>query len=267
MNLALLAHTWRSNRWRLLIVTIALVAWGTILPVVYDSFGVQFQQLFESGVLPPQFAQFGGGDIFSLSGAVALGFVHPFAVGLNLIFALGFAATAVAGERQRGTLEVLLSRPISRRGVYLTLAFAGAAFIAITVAGLTFGSFLGASITGRTAELGTRNLPVLWLNGTLMYWAIGAIALFASVATDRLTPAIGTTLAFVLASYVLDVLGSLWPDAKGLQPYSVFHYVGAKADLAGLPDASDFEILAIVIAVAVVAALVVFPRRDLAAPS
>ncbi len=267
MNRALLGHTWRANRWRLLIVAVALLAWGMILPIVYDSFGVQFQQIFDSGVIPSQFAQFGGGDIFSLGGAVALGFVHPIAVGLNLVFALGFGAAAVAGERQRGTLEVLLSRPLSRRGIYLTLAVAGAMFIAVTMVALVAGSFIGTAATGRTAELGVGNLPILWLNGVLLFWAFGSISLLASVSTDRLTPAIGVSLAFVLVSYFLDVLGSLWPDAKWLQPYSLFSYVDAKADLAGLPNASDFVVLAAVIAIAVGAALVVFPRRDLAAPS
>ncbi len=79
------------------------------------------------------------------------------------------------------------------------------------------------------------NLWLMWLNGTLLFWAFGAIALLASVSFDRLTPAIGISLAVVLVSYFLDVLGSLWPDAKWLQPYSLFHYVDAKADLAGLP--------------------------------
>ncbi len=267
MNLALLAHTWRSNRWRLLIVTAALVVWGSLMPVVYDAFGVQFQGMFDSGAIPPQFAQFGGGDIFSLTGAVALGFVHPIAVGLNLVFAVGFTAAAVAGERQRGTLEVLLSRPISRRRLYATLAFAGAVAIGVTVAGMTAGAFIGSALVGRTAELGVANLPLLWFNGTLMYWAIGAIALLASVAFDRLTPALGVTLAIVLVSYFLDVLGSLWPDAKGLQPYSLFHYVHAKADLAGLPRGEDFLVLGAVTAIAVGTALWLFPRRDLAAPA
>jgi ABC-2 type transport system permease protein len=267
VNRALLAHTWRANRWRLLIVAAGLLVWGTILPIIYDSFGVQFQQFFDSGAIPPQFAQFGGGDIFSLTGAVALGFVHPIAVGLNLVFAVGFAASAVAGERQRGTLEVLLSRPISRRGVYLTLAIAGAVFIGVAIAALVAGAFVGSSTTGRAAELGVANLPLLWLNGALLFWAFGAIALLASVSFDRLTPAIGISLAVVLVSYFLDVLGSLWPDAKWLQPYSLFHYVDAKAVLAGLADPRDFAVLLAVIAVAVGAALVVFPRRDLAAPT
>lgn len=267
MNRALLVHTWRANRLRVAIVTVALLGWGTLLPVIFDAFGTQFQDLFDSGAFPPQFAQFGGGDIFSLTGAIALGFVHPIAVGLNLVFAVGFAAAAVAGERQRGTLEVLLSRPLSRRVVYATLALAGALFIAIAIAGLTLGSLLGAALTGRTAELGVGNLPLLWLNGVLLYWAFGAIGLLASVSFDRLSPALSLTLAVVLIAYFLDVLGSLWPDAAGLQPFSPFHYVDPKSVLAGFADRGDFAFLAVVTAVAVAVALAVFPRRDLAAPS
>lgn len=267
MNRALLGHTWRANRLRLAAVTLGLFGWGTILPIIFDAFGTQFQDLFDSGAIPPQFAQFGGGDIFSLTGAVALGFVHPIAVGLNLVFAVGYTSSAVAGERQRGTLEVLLSRPISRRVVYGTLAIAAAMFVAIAVAGLTLGSLLGASLTGRTPELGVSSLPLLWLNGVLLYAAFGAVGLLASVSFDRLSPALSLTLAIVLGSYFLDVLGSLWPDAKGLQPFSLFHYVDPKSVLAGFADRGDFALLAAVIVVAVGAALVIFPRRDLAAPS
>jgi ABC-2 type transport system permease protein len=267
MNLALFAHTWRANRTRVLVVGVALAIWSTFMPIIYDSFGVVFQHIFDSGVLPPQFAQFGGGDIFSLSGSVAIGFIHPIAVGLNLIFAVGFTSVAIAGERQRGTLEVTLSRPISRRVLYATLAMAGALFVAVASVGSILGSLIGAGIVGRTAELGVDQLPLLWLNGALLYWAIGAVALLASASFDRLAQALGVTLTFVLVSYFLDVLGSLWPDARGLQTYSVFSYLDPKAILAGFPDAGDLVVLGSVTVVAVVAALLVFPRRDLAAPS
>jgi ABC-2 type transport system permease protein len=267
MNLALLAHTWRANRLRLLVITVALTFWGSLMPIIFDAFGKEFQDLLDSGIFPTEFTQFGGGDVFSLTGSVALGFVHPIAVGLNLVFATGFATTAIAGERQRGTLEVLLSRPISRRVVYATLGLAGAAFIGITVAGMTFGAWLGASITGRIPELGVGNLPLVWLNIALLYWALGAIGLLASASFDRLSPAISLTLGFVLVSYFLDVLGSLWPDAQWLQPYSLFYYVDPKTVLTGFADRGDFVLLAAVTIVAALAALTIFPRRDLAAPS
>lgn len=267
MNRALLAHTWRANRFRLAVVAVALLLWGTVLPIIYDAFGEQFRELMESGIFPEQFTQFGGGDIFTLSGSVALGFIHPLAVGLNLVFAVGYAGSAVAGEAQRGTLEVLLARPVSRRTVYWTFAAATALFLAVTVAALTLGALLGATLTGNVAELGTGNLGLVWLNALLLYGAFAAIALAASVSFDRLGPAIGLSLAVVLVSYFLDAIGDLWPDAAGLQPFSLFHYLDAQADLAGLPRWGDFGILAAVIVVAVGYALVAFPRRDLAAPS
>ena len=40
------------------------------------------------------------------------------------IFAVGASATAVAGERARGTLEVLLARPISRITLYASILVA-----------------------------------------------------------------------------------------------------------------------------------------------
>jgi hypothetical protein len=99
MNLAYLGHLWRANRLRLLVVSVALLVWGTILPIIFDSFGEQFRELMDSGIIPPQIAQFGGGDIFSLTGSVALGFIHPLAVGLCLVFAVGFPGAS--GGRSR----------------------------------------------------------------------------------------------------------------------------------------------------------------------
>jgi ABC-2 type transport system permease protein len=270
VNRAYLAHLWRANRGELATVTIALGIWGALPPIIYDAFGEDIAAIFESGAIPEQFirfSQFGGGDLFSLAGSVALGVIHPIAVGLGLVFAVGFAGAAVAGERERGTLEVLLARPLSRRVVYGTAAVAAAGFVGVAAAGLVLGALAGSALTGRVAELGPGNLPLLWLNISLLFWAIAAVSLAASVSTDRLAPAIGAGLSFVLLSYVLDVLGDLWPDAAFLQPYSVFHYLDARGALSGLPDPTDYLVLAAVIAAAVVYALAVFPRRDLAAPT
>ena len=269
MNLAYFLHLWRANRVRLLIVTAALILWGSLLPIIYDAFGRQFQELMDSGLFPfpRELMQFGGGDVFSLAGSVALGFIHPFAVALNLVFAVGFAGAAIAGERQRGTLEVLLARPISRRVTYATALVATLFFVGITVAGLSLGTLTGTALTGQVDDLGPQNLPILWLNAVLLYMAFATVALAASISFDRLTPALGIALAFVLVSYFLEALGSLWPDAAYLQSYSLFHYLDARGALAGQPDARNFGILGGVIVAAVAYALVVFPRRDLGAPS
>lgn len=237
------------------------------MPVIYSQFGVQFKQLFDSGQFPRQMAEFGGGDIFSLSGAIALGFVHPISVALVSVFAVGFATSAVAGERQRGTLEVLLARPLSRTQLYVTLLAACLSFIAVVVAAQVAGSLAGSLVFGVAGEVSPANLVLLWFNGVLLYGAFASIGLAASVSFDRLGPALGLTVAVVVISYFMQVLGTLWPDAKGLQPYSLFHYLHAKDLLANALHPMDLVVLAAVLALGVAWSVYEFPRRDLAAPS
>ena len=267
MSGVLFGHLWRSQRTKLLIVCVAMAAWNVFLPVIYQSFGQQMKALIDSGVIPKQFTNFGGGDVFSLAGSIALGYVHPIAIILVSIFAIGFAASAVAGERQRGTLEVLLARPLSRRTVYLTELVAVLLFIGLVLAAASVGTAIGSALAGVLDELAIERLPMLWLNGMLLWGTFAAIALAASVSFDRLTPALGITLAIVIVSYFLEILGSLWPDAQGLQKYSLFHYLGSRDILSGTVDLFGFALLAVVGAIAIGVALVVFPRRDLAAPS
>jgi ABC-2 type transport system permease protein len=267
VSTVLFGHLWRSQRTKLLIVCLAILAWSAFLPVIYDAFGSQMRALVESGVIPEQLTTFGGGDVATLAGSIAVGYIHPISIILVSIFAIGFAAAAVAGERQRGTLEVLLARPLSRRRVYATLLVATLLFIGLVLIAASAGTFLGSAIAGVLDELHTERLPLLWLNGMLLWGSIAAIALAASVSFDRLGPAMGVTIAIVIVSYFLDVLGSLWPDAKGLQPWSLFHYVASRDVLGGTIEPFGFVLLAAVGAVAVTYALVVFPRRDLAAPT
>jgi ABC-2 type transport system permease protein len=267
VNRALFVRTWRAQRVKLLICAIAIAAWSLFLPIIYQSFGSQMKALVDSGVIPRQLTDFGGGDVFSLSGSIAIGYIHPIAIVLVAIFAVGFATSAVAGERQRGTLEVILARPVSRRSVYVTFLVAVLVFIAIVLAAAIAGTVVGSALAGVADELPFERLPLLWLNGVLLWGAIAALGLAASVSFDRLGPALGITLAVTVASYFLEILGSLWPDAKGLQPYSLFHYLAPRDVLNGAASIGGFAILAVVAAVAIGWALYEFPRRDLAAPS
>jgi ABC-2 type transport system permease protein len=267
VNRALFVHTIRSNFVRLLIIAIAMAAWGALLPLIYAQFGKQFKDMVASGLIPEQFTNFGGGNLFTLPGSIAIGFIHPIALILTSVFAVGFTTAAIAGERQRGTLEVLLARPLPRLVVYFTLLVCVLIFIAVVMAAFLGGAYLSAAANGVVAEIDAPRLGLVWLNGVLLFGAIASIGMAASVSFDRLSPALGITLAVVLVSYFLEILGSLWPDAKGLQPYSLFHYLDPQAVLGGESVAFDFALLGGVTLAGIAAAIIIFPRRDLAAPS
>jgi putative exporter of polyketide antibiotics len=164
-------------------------------------------------------------------------------------------------------MEVLLARPLSRWTVYRTLLVAVLVFVGTALLASIVGATIGSGIAGVADELVPARLPLFWLNGVLLFGAIAAIGLAASVSFDRLTPALGLTVAVTVVSYFLEVLGTFWPDAKGLQTYSIFHYFDPKQVLEGNVALGNLALLAGVAVVAIGWALWEFPRRDLAAPS
>lgn len=131
---------------------------------------------------------------------VADDFFHLFAfLQLAVVVAVtpAYAALAIAGEKERGTLlfllvaplndaEIILAKWIARSIHALVLVVAGFGFVGVMQ---LFGGFAGASLVASTA---------LTVSTAL---AAAAAALLASVVTQRSTPAIAA--AFILATLVL----------------------------------------------------------------
>ena len=87
---------------------------------------------------------------------------------------------------------------------YLTLLAAAFGFVAVTVAALLAGGACRAPcLPASSASSPIRNVPLLWLNGVLLFGSFAAIGLAASVSFDRLPPALGVTLGFVVVMYLL----------------------------------------------------------------
>ena len=270
MSAILFRRTWAAQRVRLAFVMLALVAWGFLLPVVYATFGKEIGALAKSGAFANVFdiaSRFTGGDVFSIRGTVALGLVHPIALALITIQVVGFAASAVAGERQRGTLEVLLARPLERRVVHATLLAAALLFAALTETAVLAGIVAGAILAGVAGDLAPLDIGLCWLNAVALYGALGAISLAASVSFDRQGPALGIALGVTIIGYAIEFLGTLWPDAAWLRPLSPFRYFQPTQILAGTFEAGDLAVLVAIFLAAVAWAAWEFPRRDLAAPS
>ncbi len=267
MNLRLYLQTLRWNRVRLLAVVVASIGWGMLIPIVYVAFGEAFKNLANSGAFPRELLNFGSGSLFTLPGALTLGLQHPLVIAFVGIFAIGSTVAAVAGEREGGTLEILLARPISRRTLYLTIAAACVTLVGIVMLALLGGQLIGVSIQGLTNQLNLGLMPLVFLNGLMLWSAFAAFGLAASVSFDRHAPAIGLSIGYLLFNYFLEILGSLWRDVAWSQQYSLFHHFNPGKILTGQTDWLDFAILAGAIAIPVAYALVVFPRRDLAAPS
>jgi ABC-2 type transport system permease protein len=262
----LLRQTLYWQRARLLIVCLVAVAWGALIPTFYVTFQDLFEELIEGG-FPENFLNFGSGSLFTLPGSITLGFEHPIGIGLVAIFAIGVGAGAVAGERESGTLEVILARPLSRRRFYASVGAGIKIMVALVIAMLLVGQTLSIFLLGVDDEIDVVYLPLVWVVGLFMWAGFAAFALAASVSFDRRGPALGLALAYLAVNYFLEILGTFLPDLEWTQEYSLFHHFNPGEILTGNLDPVDLLIFAVALVLPIIWALVVFPRRDLAAPA
>lgn len=266
MNLRVLRQTLYWQRGRLIAVGLAAIAWGAIVPFFYTTFQDLFAGLIDSGI-PENLLNFGSGSLFSLGGTMTLAVQHPIAIGMLGIFAVGAAAGAVAGEREEGTLEIILARPVSRRRFYGSVGIAISICIGIVLALLFIGQTISIVALNVSDEVDLVMLPLAWINGMLLWGAFAAFALAASVSFDRRGPAMGLALAFVGINYFFEILGTFLPDLEWTQEYSLFSHFVPGDIVTGKGDPLDFVILTVALILPVIWALIVFPRRDLAAPA
>ena len=268
MNLPLLRYTFSANALRLVVIAMGLVLMGIVMPLMFSAVGVEMEEFIDS---VPFFSQliegFGGGNVLSLTGSMAFAFQHPFTLLLVGIMAVAFPALAIAGERDKGTLEVTLSRPISRRGLLFTLYLAGIAFVAVLVGVLAITTAATAVVLGFGDEVVIANMAQVWLVSTLLFVAFMAVAFAVSVESDRAGPAIGIPAIFILLNYLAFTIGGIWPDVGFLEDWSMFNLLKAQQVLDEGVALGDVVVLLGFIVLFAAIAFYRFPKRDLPAPA
>ncbi|MGI8846986.1 MAG: hypothetical protein ACR2GX_01780 [Candidatus Dormibacteria bacterium] len=260
MNLAFFRLLWRRNLAKVLAVFAGATLWGFLAAVIYQAIAAAIQGL------PKIFNRFGSGDLTTFPGVITVMFEHPLLVALACTIVVGVTVPAIAGQRQRGTLEMVLARPIGRARLINTVALTVITMLLLTLLGTALGILLGSAFEGLTAEVPLRALLLVWLNSTLLYCAFAAVALASSASANRNGPAVAVTLAFLIVNYFIEVLGGYWEPAQPWQPYGLFHHFNAAAILGGGASFFDFALLAAVAAAAYAFAVWRFTSRDIPAP-
>lgn len=183
---------------------------------------------------------------------------------LLLIAAVGAGARATAGEEERGTLDLLLANPLSRRRLVLDKLAALAAEVSTLALVLWLALLVGATAVGMNVS--AVHLAAATAAAALLALAFGAVALFLGAASGRRGIAIGVTAAGAVAAYLLNSLAELVGFLKPFRVASPFyHYAANDALRAGLA-AEHVGVLVGLAVVAGAAALVAFERRDLVGP-
>jgi len=181
---------------------------------------------------------------------------------LFLVFAIARGSGAIAGEEERGTLDLLLSNPLTRSQVLLHK------FAAMLVAILALAFILWLSaVIGAIAvdmDISFMRMAEVTLSAALLGILFGAVALALGSATGKRGMSIGVASAVGVSAYLLNALA---PVVGALEPFSKlspFYYYSNSDPLTNGLDPLHAAVLVALTAVLLVVALFTFERRDLA---
>lgn len=253
-----LADSWRGLiGWSLGLAGVV----GMYLPL-YSTIGgnPEFLAIIES--LPPELVAALSYDQITTGAGYTQGTVHGL-IGFVLvtIAAVGWGSSIIAGDEERGTLELTLAHGVDRTqlvlerfGAIALKLLVLATLLALMVLALNEPAALELSLEGIVA--GSVSLLGLGLLTSAIGTMTGAIV-------GRRSLAVGTAAGVAVLGYALNALGNQNPDLEWLHALSPYFWAYGAAPLAngfdglmGLPCA--------VTAAAVIMAVLAFRRRDVA---
>ena len=217
-------------------------------------------------MLPDFIKAFMGGEVLevgNLAGLIAIGYQDPFVLLLYMLYAVGVPTALLAGEVQRGTMELILSRQTTKTHIYICAGF-------ITVAGmyaLVLVMFAGTVVATMLYDF-YQEVPLYFffkiaIVGGMLASAVGGIALLAA-ACFRRGLAVSITVGYLVVNYFVSIIADWWPRMKFLEPATIFNYVDGPAmfDKPGWPI-GDMCVLLSLLAVSTILGGIIWSRRDL----
>jgi ABC-2 type transport system permease protein len=213
--------------------------------------GNYFQDLFFEG--PGKLLQtfLGGPEVKFVDPQDTLAVVamHPLVQAIICIWAIGRGAGAVAGEIDRGTMELLLAQPVARRKVILAHLLVDLTLIPILCIALFVGLQVGVWIVGDfTVDEDVykvmhvpvpKVLPTYSVNPNVilpgltntaaLLFAVSGYTMWLSSAGRSRTKVLGYAIMLTLTMFLVNVIGQLWDGLAFLRPFSVFYYYQPQA--------------------------------------
>jgi len=252
-----LIQRWKSIvLWSSGMILVALIFTG-----LYDSFQSEIKSMIETAPAPLQaFYGVDSQDASSPAGWLGLelyGFILPIVL---VIIGIGFGGSAIGEEENSGTLELLLSSPVSRSTILVQKALAIEIQLALVATSVWLGILIGTMLFPFDISL----VRVFW--ASFMAWQLGGLMSCLALSVQNFTQsrsyAVGVGASVLLVSYLANILSNLLNSLDYLRYISPFHYYNGSNVLITGPYWVHILTLSTVSAALFVLALTIFAKRD-----
>jgi len=265
--LALFWRTLKDRRILLLIYIFASIGLLWMYIALFPSFKDQsasLEQLIKN--YPESFMKAFNFDIKSfttLEGYLSteqFSFIWPL---LIIFMSFGYTGYALASEIEKGTIEILLSQPISRLKLFFGRYFAGLLMIIV----FTFFSIYAAIPLARVynIDFNAHNFLTVSILSFLFAWAIYSIGMFFSAVFSGIGRVYFISGSILVLMYVLNIVSALRDNLSDFKYASFFYYFNPqKALVYNQIDNWSYLVFIGVAVVLTVLGAIWFSRRDIA---
>ncbi|MBU0637930.1 MAG: ABC transporter permease [Planctomycetes bacterium] len=126
MSLAIVRKTFRDTLWVFLLLTLAIVAFEMLFVRAMSVFAGEITEIwFSKEALRRLIQMMVGADLAenaTPTGLMTVGFAHPLLYAFTWTLILTICTRVIAGEIDRGTADLLLTLPISRASLYVSVS-------------------------------------------------------------------------------------------------------------------------------------------------
>ncbi len=253
------------RRTALLWYSIGITAYGWMIVAFYPLMeeNLDYMEAVEAMFSEELLAVFGGAG---LDFATIGGFLGVEYLSLMWVFIIGaavitFAASALGGSVDDGTMELTLAQPVSRLQVVLSRYAALAVYAALL-------NFVTAATLYLPGLLHDVDIPLdaaalLAAIGWVMSMAIGGFAYAVSAFSSGSGRAVAASLGAIAAMWLTDILGNISEKFDWLTDVSMFHYWKPNEVFDSLHVASEsWAVFGVAAVVFFAVAVIGFMRRD-----
>jgi ABC-2 type transport system permease protein len=253
-----------------LFLLLGVIIFEMIIPPVADEVGTQqLNPVLES--LPPAIVAISRSspDIIigsGLQGYLSVGFTNPIYLVIIAAAVTAFTATTLAGEMESGTIQLPLSRAVSRHQVYAARAIGVVIIAVLFAAAAPLGIWIGLQQVSTTDPVYESYLIPTGVASFALLWAIAGGSLFLSAVGSSTGRVVGWVLGWLMISYFFDYFSTLWSALEPFTPLSIYDYFRPTETLIdGTYEVRDMVVLGAVGFVGFIVGHLVFVRRDLPA--
>lgn len=233
--LAVLIRTIKDRKISFAIYTVASVLFVWMYVGLYPTVQEQAQNLegltealpeamMESLGIAPE--DFGFNSVEQFLGLEKYSFIWPILVIFMLI---GFAAWAIAGDIERGSIELPLSKPISRLQLFAGRYVAGALMLVAFTLCTTYAPILFSEL--HSVEYVAKAYHYLFAASLLFGWGIYSVAMMASAFFSEKSKTFMTVGGLLLLMYVAQIVSVLVDKLENVKYLSFFYYFDHTAAL------------------------------------